>query len=61
MINGDYKLLVLDESKMITKFVKKLERRSGTNEVAFNLSCSIENHCLQIAWHVFTIIKQIKI
>lgn len=37
MINGNYKLLVLDESEMITNFVKKLERRSSDNKVIFSL------------------------
>lgn len=41
MINEDYKLLVLDESEMITKFVKKLERHSNGNKVAFSLFYSI--------------------
>lgn len=41
MINGDYKLLVLDGSETLTKFIKKPACHLNVNKVALILHCLI--------------------
>lgn len=55
MINGDYKLLVLDESEMLTKFVKKPASHLNVNKVASDLILLFNLRKQLLASHVYSI------
>lgn len=71
MMNGDYKLLVLDEAETITKFVKKFARNSSPNKTAVDpdlsnvertIDCvSLAIHIREIARHKTILRKQMRI